>query len=283
MQTESNEAKPGRIVKERIQNNYVLESKEETHRLNFQSQNHNYDPKLEIPPNMIEFHNGQKILDAGCGAGALSKLILEYNDKVDIDAVDFSLDRIEALKADFDNSKVKIRYHQENLMELPFSNSTFDLIFCRFVYQHNPLNNQKISNELYRVLRKNGKFILIDADGVFYNIDSESSFLNSCLRKIKEKFPHYEGYVCKKIPRLLQRSGFQIENIKAIPITFFSSQDRLHEYELWKMRFEQIKPQIAPILGSEYKKFVDVYLDEIKNEENFLYYNKFVFLSNKVS
>ena len=170
-------------MKEISENNYVLENKKESDRLNFQVEHHNYDPRVEIPPNMLNLCKGQRILDAGCGAGALSKLLLEYNDSLKIDAVDFSLDRIKQLKSELTKLNADINFYQENLKDLPFPDSTFDLVFCRFVYQHNPSDIQLITNELYRVLKNLVVEILMDLIGCQAIVVCHTN-VNSCRNEI---------------------------------------------------------------------------------------------------
>ena len=75
-------------------------------------------------------------------------------------------------------------------------------------------------------------------------------------------------------------SGFTNERLTDWRLFF--EEDREYEKELWKMRFEQIEPIFAPILGeSSYQIFSNQYIDELMNPENFLYYSKFVFSARK--
>ena len=166
---------------------YILEHEQESERLNFQAQNHNYDPVQELSLDEVELLDGQRVLDAGCGSGILTKTLLQYNGNICVDAVDFSSSRINKLKNEFADSTFEIRFLKEDLRELPFKNSTFDKVFCRFVYQHNPLDAQIITEELFRVLRPRGKIIIIDNDGVFYGLNTENDFLSEKLALNKKE------------------------------------------------------------------------------------------------
>ena len=238
----------------------------------------------------MNLKGGEKILDAGCGTAIMGQLILQYYPdlSLSVDAIDKSDVRINDLKRKLPDIRLKfplstINCKGSDLQCLDQKNNYYDLIICRFVYQHIPQIMKLVTEELYRVLRPGGAFILIETDGVFYNLDVEDDFVNQCLSKIKAHFPYYEGYICKKIPRILIRSGFKIEKFKHTPMFFFKEEDRKHEHQLWIMRFRQIRPYIEDILGkNDFEKFQSAYLREIMTPLNFLYYNKFVFFSKKI-
>jgi ubiquinone/menaquinone biosynthesis C-methylase UbiE len=270
-----------------VDNKYVLGNKGESERLNFQSQQRNYDSFSEVSDSDIVLNDGEVALDAGCGTGVLARRIAETNSNanVEIIGVDSSVQRIkEAQKFSTKNIHKEIKYRVEDIRDIGLPNNSVNLIVCRFVYEHLKGHCQEISNEFFRILKNNGKLIIIDTDGVLFNLDSENEELNNSIKAIKESNVNFEGYVCKKIPRYLQRSGFLTKNInvKPLPMLFFENEDREYEKELWEMRFKQIEPIFAPVLGNScYQKFSTQYIAELMNPENFLYYSKFVFKTVK--
>ncbi len=272
-------------------NSYVLDSIHESARLEAQNQNHNYDPSKEITKDCLQLKGGEKILDAGCGSAVLSKLILEYypDTNLEIDAVDNAQHQIDNLERELPQilaqfPSCKIELHKFNLQKIEKPNDYYDLILCRYVYQHIPQIVGPVSKELYRLLRPGGRFILVDADGVFYGLDAEDQFLNQCLAKIRENLHNFEGYICKKIPRALINAGFKIEDIKHILANFYNEEDRNHEHQQWRKRIDQLRPVFEKILGkSDFKKFQKIYLKEVLSPLNFLYCNKFTFFSSKIA
>ena len=268
---------------------YILDSGQESARLKIQNKNHNYDPAKELPKDCLQLKGHEKILDAGCGNAVLSKLILGYypDMPLTIDAVDNSPHQIKNLKRELPEIHDKFRScqmkcHNFDLQKIDKSNGYYDLIVCRNVYQHIPEIINPVSEELYRVLRPGGQFILIDVDGVFYGLECEDKFVKQCMSKIKKHLPDFEGYICKKIRRTLINSGFKVEHPRHVLASFFNEEDRKYEHLMWKTRFKQIRPYLEKILGkSKFEKFQQSYLREILSPLNFVYCNKFTFFARK--
>ena len=92
---------------------------------------------------------GKSVLDLGSGTGAAYEQLLNF----ETTAIDPDIKMLE-LNA-FDN---KVLGSAENL---PFEDNSFDNVFCSFVWR-NLSNTNNAMNEVYRVLRPGGKFILLD-------------------------------------------------------------------------------------------------------------------------
>ena len=92
---------------------------------------------------------GKRVLDLGSGTGAAFSVLSNY----EVIAIDPDEKMLELNK--FSN---KIIGSCENL---PFPDNSFDSVYCAFVWRN--LNNPiKGLNEVHRVLRPGGKFILLD-------------------------------------------------------------------------------------------------------------------------
>ena len=206
---------------------------------------------------------------------------------LEIDAVDNSQYQINNLKRDLPQIRArfpssKIECHNFDLREIDKPSGHYDLILCRYVYQHIPPIMALVSKEFYRLLRPGGCLILVDVDGVFYGLDTEDEFLNYCMNKIKENFHNFDAYVCKKIPRVLINAGLEIEGINHVLANFYSKEDRKHEHQQWQSRFGQLRPYFEKILGeSDSEKFQQTYLEEMLSPLNFFYCNKFTFFARK--
>ena len=92
---------------------------------------------------------GKSVLDLGSGTGAAYEQLLNF----ETTALDPDKKMLE-LNA-FDN---KVLGSAENL---PFEDNSFDNVFCSFVWR-NVSDTSNALNEVYRVLRPGGKFILLD-------------------------------------------------------------------------------------------------------------------------
>ena len=92
---------------------------------------------------------GKSVLDLGSGTGAAYEQLLNF----ETTAIDPDKKMLE-LNA-FDN---KVLGTAENL---PFQDNSFDNVFCSFVWRNVSDTNIAL-NEVYRVLRPGGRFILLD-------------------------------------------------------------------------------------------------------------------------
>ena len=92
---------------------------------------------------------GSSVLDLGSGTGASYKQLLKY----ETTAIDPDKKMLE-LNA-FEN---KVLGYAESL---PFEDNSFDNVFCSFVWR-NVSNTNKALDEVYRVLKPGGRFVLLD-------------------------------------------------------------------------------------------------------------------------
>ena len=93
--------------------------------------------------------NPGSVLDLGSGTGA------SYSDLKNFDVT--ALDPDEKMLS-LNNFKKKVVGRGE---ELPFEENSFDNVLCCFVWR-NMADTEKALNEVYRVLKPGGKFILLD-------------------------------------------------------------------------------------------------------------------------
>jgi SAM-dependent methyltransferase len=102
---------------------------------------------------------GKKVLDAGCGAGYLCRLLAEKGAKVT--GIDLSKKFIEIAK-DYEKKKsLGIRYEQENIANLSrFPSAYFDLVVS--VYVLCDVRDCRIAiQEIARALKNKGRFIML--------------------------------------------------------------------------------------------------------------------------
>ena len=83
------------------------------------------------------YQKNEIVLEAGCGIGAQTRILARRNpdsEFVSVDISDQSLQQAKMMIQDEDISNVTIQ--KENILELSFSDETFDHIFVCFVLEH---------------------------------------------------------------------------------------------------------------------------------------------------
>lgn len=100
-----------------------------------------------------------KILDVGCGTGELSLLFAEMGYKVT--GIDISRQMLKTAKTKAEARGADITFGEGDAENPPFDISSFDIVFSRHLLWTLP-NPKKAVENWKRVLRKNGKVVIID-------------------------------------------------------------------------------------------------------------------------
>lgn len=252
--------------------NYILENQNEAQRLEKQNTLPQYCIKKEIEYLGVEL-NKKKILDAGCGVGSLSK-VLSSMYEAEIHGCDASAGRINEAKKNIDG----VHFFEADITSLDCSNNTYDIIFARFVLEHTT-EPEKILNELYRVLKPGGIIVIIELDGLIFNLHHENKELEDYLERIKKYLP-IDLFIGRKLPRMLVDSGFSLDECHVQPMVF-KDHELDSEIENMKMRFSQSKEAISKIIGEEnFDHFVSLYLFKMRKSQ-ITFCNKFILTAKK--
>ena len=103
----------------------------------------------------FELLPGKDVLEAGCGAGRFTEILLHNGANV------FSVDLSSAVEANYDNCKSYQNYFicQADITNLPFTPETFDLVICIGVIQHTP-NPEKTIEALSSYVKPGGVLVI---------------------------------------------------------------------------------------------------------------------------
>lgn len=94
-----------------------------------------------------------RLLDVGCGTGALTQWIESTAPKIDIVGIDPAQSFIDYARSRF--TSPRIRFQLGNVLDLPFSNESFDLCLSLLVLMFVP-DPEKAVSEMRRVTRHGG-------------------------------------------------------------------------------------------------------------------------------
>jgi|GEM_PF-1024484 len=259
---------------------YVLEDKKEFDRLEAQSKLPQYDFREELkdlphlPPN-------SQILDAGCGSGIVSRYLAERFSESKVCGLDASEMRVtQARQAEAPSSRLE--FQSAKLTALPFQDCTFDLIICRFVLEHMGEADQKNAlRELLRCLKSGGTLFAIDLDGLLLNIHPQTPLVAQSLKKLQQ-YSTVDFQMGRKIPKLLADAKFT--DIKTRVQAMHFTNDALGgEIQNTLDRFNQARPLLLNILGTEAEIFEKEYVASLREKGSVLFYNKFIVQARKES
>jgi len=119
-----------------------------------------YNRYYEYLPSVAEFdsHYGENILEIGIGIGTD---LVEYakNGSI-VYGIDFAKNAVKTTKANFKRLGLQSNLVVANAENLPYETGVFDLIFC-FGVLHHISDTEKAIQEIYRVLKPDGKAIIM--------------------------------------------------------------------------------------------------------------------------
>ena len=104
------------------------------------------------------------ILEAGCGAGTMTKFLLS-NKAAEVIAVSNRKEDLEYCKEQLDDDRInRVRLTEGDLTDIPqIPSSSVDIVTAYFLFNVvNPFDLERILNEIERILKKGGVLVVID-------------------------------------------------------------------------------------------------------------------------
>jgi ubiquinone/menaquinone biosynthesis C-methylase UbiE len=109
---------------------------------------------------------GHRVLDIGCGTGALVTLIKRLHPEVDVVGLDPDPKALTRARRKAERAGVTIRLDQGFSDELPYPDASFDRVFSSFMLHHlQAEEKEKSLREVRRVLKPGGSLHLLDFGG----------------------------------------------------------------------------------------------------------------------
>lgn len=105
----------------------------------------------------LGIHPHDNILDLCCGTGDLAGLIKKIQSQACVTGIDFSEKMLDIASDKY----CDIRFFQGDATNLPYEDNSFDIVTMAFGLR-NIQNAEKAVEEVYRVLKPNGKFLHLD-------------------------------------------------------------------------------------------------------------------------
>ncbi len=155
---------------EKIQKSFTFQSKNfETKEMNFSKEEY-----LNYVVSCIKPSSSDSVLEAAAGTCACGRYLTQFVKSVtclDITAAMLEVGKNEALKSGINN----INFVNGNIEDMPFPDNSFDIVISRLAFHHFTDINMPFK-EMVRVLKPNGKLVLIDmeaAEESLRNIEDE--------------------------------------------------------------------------------------------------------------
>jgi len=198
-----------------------------------------------------EYAAGAKVLEAGCGVGGQTRLLVKRSPQAEFTCIDISeksLATAQKLKdqVGFEN----VTFQQQDIHLLDFADETFDHVFICFVLEHldNPV---EALTELKRVLKTGGTITVIEGDHgscFWYPETPESVAAWNGLITAQRRQGH-DPNIGRRLTPLLTEAGFDLQTCR--PAWLYA--DRLNP----DLRDGMVNHIIVPMVQSAEQQILD--------------------------
>ena len=156
----------------------------------------------------IKFPPGADVLDAGCGTGAVSRVLARYHRigrVVGVDPSPVFLAIARKLAADLDN----LSFIEGDCRSLPHGDGSFDAVVFHTTLSHVPGPENALA-EAYRVLRPGGLLVLFDGNYTSTSLATgDFDPLQNCADAAMAALVH-DRWLIPRLPGLVTAAGFSI-------------------------------------------------------------------------
>lgn len=105
----------------------------------------------------------ERILDIGCGTSRFAEQVLSEFPKAEVVGLDLCPTMLRTSQTRPFTGRERLRLVQGDSQKLPFADNSFDLVTCSHSFHHYP-NQLQVVSEMHRVLRPEGRLMIIDGD-----------------------------------------------------------------------------------------------------------------------
>jgi SAM-dependent methyltransferase len=154
----------------------------------------------------IEFPPEARVLEIGCGTGAVTRILAQWPSVREVVGVDPSpvfIANARALAADIPN----VTFEEGDGRSLRFTAGAFDVAVAHQALSHVP-EPERLLAEAWRVLRPGGWLAIYDGDYATATVaTSDLDPLEACADAFRRGFIH-DPWIMRRLPQLLKASGF---------------------------------------------------------------------------
>lgn len=172
------------------------------------------------------YPGGRLVLEAGCGVGSQSRILVSTSPDARIVSLDISRDSLLQARATIESlNALNMRFLQADIFRLPFDDETFDDIFVCFILEHLHKPVSALA-EFRRVLKKDGTITVIEGDHgscYFYPETVDALRAWRCLIDVQASIGG-NSLIGRQLYPLIKSAGFR--NLSVSPRMVYS--DEIH-------------------------------------------------------
>lgn len=159
---------------------------------------------LPVVERTADVTSGERVLDLGCGTGALLERIARHTTDAELVGVDLSRGMVEHARHKL-KTVSEFRIEQVDAHDLPFDDGSFDAVVCASTF-HYFTDPSAVLEEVHRVLRPEGRLVLLDWCRDYWTC----RLMDAMLRYIDPA--HEICYTLAEVTTLLGRASFTVRD-----------------------------------------------------------------------
>ena len=265
--------KPKLPLKEKPANSYLMESDDETIRLEVKTDPH----ALKQQALWCGIEPGMRALDVACGPGKTTAILHEMiQPGGSIVGIDFSEKRISYAREQYGNKsgiEFKTCDFRDSLEEL----GQFDFVWVRFVLEYYRKEALQIVGNLKKALKPGGILCLLDLDYNCLNHYELSPEMEKILPKIMtfmdEKY-NFDTYIGRKLYSFLYDHGFEKIEVQLMAHNLFFGEIKEKDIFNISKKIEiaaKKAPEVLDSYSGGYEKFVADFTEYLNDQRRFSY------------
>jgi ubiquinone/menaquinone biosynthesis C-methylase UbiE len=156
----------------------------------------------------VEFGPSARVLEVGCGTGAVTRVLAGQSSVVGVVGVDPSPVFI-AKARELAAEEPAVVFEEGDGRALRFPNDDFDVVVLHTTLCHIP-EPERVLGEAFRVLRPGGTLAVCDGDYATITVAlGESDPLQECVEAVKKAFIN-DVWLVRRLPILIASNGFEV-------------------------------------------------------------------------
>jgi ubiquinone/menaquinone biosynthesis C-methylase UbiE len=156
----------------------------------------------------VDFGSGARVLEIGCGTGAVTRAVARHGgvaQAVGVDPSPVFIARAEELASDMET----VEFAVGDGRALQFAEGDFDVVVLHTTLCHIP-QPESVLGEALRVLRPGGTIAICDGDYATITVATgEFDPLQACIEAVRAAFIH-DVWLVRRLPALLRAVGFEL-------------------------------------------------------------------------
>ncbi len=173
-----------------------------------------------------QYPTGSRVLEAGCGVGAQTRILAQRSSGAHFVSVDLSAQSLALARAAMVSDGIaNVEFHEASLFALPFADASFDHAFVCFVLEHLHQPEDAL-RAILRVLRPGGTLTVIEGDhgsAFFHPTSARAARTIACLNQAQAAAGG-DALIGRRLYPLLQSLG--LDDVQVSPRFVYADDSR---------------------------------------------------------